>query len=183
MIVGISGYAGSGKSTLARHLAETHGFTRLSFATPIRQALIAMGVPESFLTDHKGAEIPRLGHTGRYLMQTLGTEWGRDTVNKNIWLYRMDDIINSLWGRDIVIDDVRFDSEADYIRRKNGFILNIVRGNTQLDPYDADHSSEAGVQSDLVNYKLENSGSVAAAVEKMDEIICHIASTISQPMT
>tara|TARA_R100000808_G_scaffold142_2_gene1048 strand:+ start:14107 stop:14658 length:552 start_codon:yes stop_codon:yes gene_type:complete len=182
MILGIAGYAHSGKTTLARHLVEEHGYVRLSFAAPIRQALLAMGIPECYLTDHKAVEVPKIGKSGRYLMQTLGTEWARSTVNKNFWLYLMDQKIDGLIGQNIVIDDVRFDNEARYIQAKKGYVLNIVRGNTQLEPYNTGHASEDGVSSDLVDYTIENSGSVAAAVEKLDEISCRLLSTTSQPM-
>ena len=182
MIIGVAGYAGSGKTTLARRLVEEHGFTRLSFAAPIRHALLAMGIPECYF-EHKSVEVPRIGKTGRYLMQTLGTEWARDTVNQNFWLLLMDQKIEGLLGYNVVIDDVRFDNEARYIRDKKGILINIVRGNTQLDPYDTGHASEDVVSSDLVDYTIENSGSVATAVEKLDDITCRLLSTISQPMT
>jgi cytidylate kinase len=184
MIVGIAGYAGSGKTTVARHLVDSLGYTRLSFATPIRQALMAMGVHESYLTDHKHIEIPRIGHTARYLMQTLGTEWARATVNRNFWLYLMDNAITTQpIGNNIVVDDVRFDNEADYLRRKNGIIINLVRGNTQLDPYSTDHASEEGISSELVNYNIENDGSVAAVVKEMEKIICRTVLKTSPPTT
>ena len=51
MIVGLSGYARSGKDTIADYLVENHGFIKLSFATPMRQALYNLD-PE--ITDLSG---------------------------------------------------------------------------------------------------------------------------------
>lgn len=38
-IIGLTGYAQSGKSTIANYLVEQHGFTRLSFAAPLKKML------------------------------------------------------------------------------------------------------------------------------------------------
>lgn len=38
-VLGITGFAGSGKSTVATYLVERHGFTRLSFAAPLKKML------------------------------------------------------------------------------------------------------------------------------------------------
>lgn len=180
MIIGLSGLAGSGKTTLARHLVEKHGFIRLSFASPIRQALTAMGIPESYLIDHKEIEIPRIGKTGRYLMQTVGTEWARDTVNRNFWLYMMDQKVDGLIGQDIVIDDVRFDNEARYISAKKGVTIDIMRGNT-LREYNTGHSSEDGISRDLVHHTIDNSGTVASATSELEDILCRLLSRTLNP--
>lgn len=38
-VVGLTGFAGSGKSTVAEYLVEKHGYTRLSFAGPLKKML------------------------------------------------------------------------------------------------------------------------------------------------
>jgi dephospho-CoA kinase len=39
MIIGLSGYARSGKDTAADHLVNEYGFTRYSFAAPMKEAM------------------------------------------------------------------------------------------------------------------------------------------------
>ena len=39
VIVGLTGYAGAGKSTVAEYLVNGHGFTRVSFAAPLKKML------------------------------------------------------------------------------------------------------------------------------------------------
>ena len=41
-IIGLSGAAGCGKDTVADHLIAEHGYSKISFAAPIKRAIEAM---------------------------------------------------------------------------------------------------------------------------------------------
>lgn len=41
-IIGLTGYAQSGKDTVANYLVKTHGFTRIAFADPMREAMLKL---------------------------------------------------------------------------------------------------------------------------------------------
>ena len=130
-LIALTGYKGSGKSTAAQHLARTHGYRRLAFAQPLKDMLIAMGLTQEQVYGNK-KEIPAsiLGsRTPRHAMQTLGTEWGRDMIDKNLW-------VNAVERRLIgdvptVIDDLRFPNEAEMVRRRKGIIIFIARDGLQ----------------------------------------------------
>jgi hypothetical protein len=180
MIIGLAGGIGAGKTTVSQYLVETHGFARVSFATPIRNMLRALGVPDGLLMESKNHPVPWFGgKSARELMQTLGTEWGRATVSKHIWLYQMQGQLDgySKLGMHVVIDDVRFDNEAEFIRmKKDGFIIKLERGNTpkEDDPYTLatdEHVSEQGVSDDLVDGYLKDGGSVAATCANLEQIM------------
>ncbi|MEU9859193.1 hypothetical protein AB0E19_38720, partial [Streptomyces sp. NPDC047974] len=88
-IIGITGRARSGKDTLAEFLVSDHGFVKLSFAAPIR-AFVAdiTGLPVSAMEDGPLKEEPLdwlNGQTPRRLMQTVGTEWGREMIDRDLW--------------------------------------------------------------------------------------------------
>jgi hypothetical protein len=134
MLIGLTGLAGSGKSVVANVLTSEFGFTRVKFAGPLKNMLRTMLADAGFCEDDrermlegdlKEALIPELGVTARHLMVTLGTEWGRDCVQKDIWL--------RLWAAQadrfdrVVVDDVRFPNEVDLIRRRGGEIWRIER--------------------------------------------------------
>ncbi len=139
MIIGLLGFAGSGKGTAADILVSK-GFVKESFADPVKDAVAAIfgwertllegDTKESrdfrekrdeFWSDKFGYEV-----TPRYMLQLMGTEAGRDTFNKDLWIHSLEQRANR--NKFTVVADVRFPNECDFIRRVNGFIVRVVRG-------------------------------------------------------
>lgn len=127
VIVGICGRAQAGKSTLSKQL----GGVNLPFAKALKDGLIAMGLPEEWIYNPqlKFKDMDLLeGHSPRYAMQTLGTEWGRDLIGPDLWV--------KLWANNlkkyadqplIVVDDVRFVNEIDMLRAVGGILVAVSR--------------------------------------------------------
>jgi len=162
-IIGITGRARTGKDTLAKILMERYGYERLAFADPIREFVAHLvGALPKDLMDSKAKEKPLLhlgGKTPREMMQTLGTEWGRNTVHPNVWVECLADEIGFLnWEEDnVVIPDVRFDNEAKMLRSLGGKIIHITRdAAAPVNP----HVSEAGISPELIDLEIANNGSL-----------------------
>lgn len=147
-LLGIAGRAGSGKSTAAQVLIDA-GWHRVKLAGPLKNMLRAIGLSDRHIEgDLKSVSCDLLGgRTPRYAMQTLGTEWGRDLISSTLWLdIAQRDISAALSeGRSVVIDDVRFQSEAELVRALGGTVLRIER--TGVDK--GSHISEADVTADI----------------------------------
>jgi len=172
-LIGLAGPAGSGKDTIADYLVETYDYDKMSFAAPIKDALCAMfNWDPSKLNDRewKEAVLPDIGKSPRQLMQTLGTEWGRNLVNPHLWLIIAKGEIEYAQHHDfdIVVSDVRFENEAKMIREMGGVIWHIER-----DPKAAKmaHASEAGVERTLDDVLFLNTGTIEAAYGIADFII------------
>lgn len=154
-LIALAGQAGAGKTTAACHIVATYpGFTRLSFADPIRDMLKALGLTAFDLQDHKHQSHFLIGgHTPRFAMQTLGTEWGRRLIHPDIWVNALRHRIEAAWdlGYRVVIDDCRFDNEARTIRSLGGQVIALAKPGQ---PPPMAHASEAGVSSDLINHHL-----------------------------
>jgi hypothetical protein len=156
-LVGIAGKAGSGKSTAAQVLIDA-GWTRVKMAGPFKDMLRAMGLTERHIEgDLKEVPCDLLqGQTPRHAMITLGTEWGRDIIGPNLWIdlasRRIKDALDA--GCSVVVDDIRFDNEADVIRNLGGCTVRIDRASGVA----VDHKSEAGVSADI---EYKNNGSVS----------------------
>ena len=70
---------------------------------------------------NKNAPISWLsGVTGRSLLQSLGTEWGRNIVGQDIWVQAMEQKFQSSYAPLRIIDDLRFENEAHMVRRLGG---------------------------------------------------------------
>lgn len=127
MIIGVTGPAGSGKSTLAAWLAGARGFTRLSFADPLKDMLRALGLSEREIDgDLRETPCHRLcGATPRRALQTLATEWGRDLIAPGLWVEAWR--LRALRCEHAVADDLHFACEAETVRRIGGVVWRVNR--------------------------------------------------------
>ena len=157
-LIGIAGRARSGKDTVANFIVAAIGGYRYSFADPIRATLAPLGVDMSdpYWQARKEEPIPALGVSPRRMMQTLGTEWGRQLINPDLWLIMAHQrLLQS--GPGMVISDVRFDNEAAWIRKHGGRIIHVIRPDTKA--VEA-HASEDGIEMQDTDARLFNSGTL-----------------------
>lgn len=114
LIVLISGKQGSGKTTAAQYIRnyfdeldfETH---RMRFAEP----LYKMHNKIYEVMQEYGFKKPPIKDGP--LLQLLGTEWGRNTIDKDIWAKACFNKVSKVVGENVVvtIEDCRFENELD----------------------------------------------------------------------
>lgn len=176
MILGLCGAAGAGKNTVADHLCRHYGWTQFGFADPVYAAVsAAIGVPVEHLRDRarKEAAIEWLGKSPRELLQTLGTEWGRQTVRDDIWVAIAMRRAAEAPGN-VVITDVRFPNEVAAIKAAGGRIWRVTRPASCLAAGAARHSSEAPLPDYLIDASLANSGSVDDLLARVDAVVMRL---------
>lgn len=168
-LIGLAGLAGSGKDTAANYLAEQIGADRYAFANPIRDGLKAMFnlTDEDFERDNKEKDIPSINASPRVLMQKLGTEFGR-SISENLWIDVAQKKLNEATNG-LVISDVRFENEAEFIRKNGGQVWHIHR-ETPLDPV-AEHPSELGIKPRNGDLLISNNKSIESLHALIDNII------------
>jgi hypothetical protein len=147
-IVGICGPIGCGKSAAAEHLISSYRFERRRFAGPLKAMLATLGLTEAEIDGNlKEEPCERFGGaTPRHMMQTIGTEWGRNCVHPNLWVLAWQHLLPK--NRDVVVDDVRFQNEAKIIRDLGGILIQIDRPGTG--PLAAHASEQQGIKGDII---------------------------------
>lgn len=179
MLIGVCGAAGAGKGSVAAVLTS-RGFTEIAFADPLYAAVSAItGISVERLHDRdvKETVIPWIGKSPRQMLQSIGTEWGREMVDEDIWV----NAALAAAGRHeaVVIPDVRFDNEAEAIRQAGGVVLRVVRpGSCCLTAETAAHASEAGVREELIDAEIANDGSLDDLAGKVDAALHRLPSPI-----
>lgn len=168
-VIGLHGRARAGKDTVANFILAHRGGYIYSFADPIRKMLVPLGIDmgDPYWQARKEQVIPALGASPRRLMQTLGTEWGRQLINPDLWLILAKQLLLN-YGPGMVIADVRFENEAAWVRRHGGLVLHISRPN----PMEvADHTSEAGVGFHATDAKLFNTGTLEELQQAVRDLL------------
>lgn len=170
MIIGFTGPAGSGKDTAADHLVAHHGFTKVSWAGPLKAALAAMGFPEPNDRALKEVTIPGFPFSWRQAAQALGTEWGR-TLDPDIWVKLVGRLVSDNPEASWVVSDVRFENEAAMIRSLGGVVIHLHGRRADLGGAEA-HASEKGVKASLTDWNIENAGSDLQQFKQTVSILC-----------
>lgn len=177
MLIGLTGRIGSGKTTIARHLVSHYGFTDYSFATPIKEMICVLtgcSMEDLDSQTFKDSKPSGLDVSYRTLLQTLGTEWGRN-LDPDFWLKVLNTKLSNQKG-DITVSDVRFDNEAELIREKGGVIIHIYpslsdfgkRNNVQYE-----HQSEKPIrfESDTDFILINKKGSFEKTIQNLSVLM------------
>lgn len=177
-IVGFMGAKESGKTTSCLFLEKHYAFSAVAFADPLYDGLGAMfgtDFRSPYWQSDKNRVVLGTGKTLRQLLQTLGTEWGRDLIHPNVWVQllemRTKALVADLHAATklrprVAIQDVRFGSEIQWIK-ENGVLVYITNPNTQR--HDT-HRSEHEIDKSAADYVIENSGSKTYLYAQLKEL-------------
>lgn len=160
-LIALNGPKGVGKTTVAKAVAQelyNHDYSpvHMSFADPLRSMLHAFGVSYEDMRDpvKKEEKIKGLDKSPRELLQSLGTDWGRELVGDNVWLYAMETKLKNYmasYGHErtvFIIDDCRFDNEAEFVDKIGGMTFELRRRGIE---YTGEHASEAPLSDDVID--------------------------------
>jgi hypothetical protein len=156
-------------------MLEGHGFIPVSFAGPLKSMARVLlqdgfGYSRQDVVLHlanKEWQLPGIGCSMRYLLQTLGTEWGRNLINQSLWLDSARNRLGRLYYADVVVDDVRFGNEAAMIREAGGLIIHLRRPGGSA----VQHVSEFPVSVHDGDVVIVNDGNLADLFAKVNRAI------------
>jgi len=147
----IFGNAGAGKDTLSEKLCELLPNSKhFAFADPLKcAARHLLGLPQHILYGNKEQKesYTVYDRTAREWLQWIGTEMGRESIHKDVWVHRSADYVKDNDYDWFVISDGRFDNERVEFKKYLGNqvrVVNIliVRTAVEVNP---SHPSESEV--------------------------------------
>jgi hypothetical protein len=171
-VVGLYSPAPQSGKTLAANVLAHSGFQPISFAEPLKKMIAEFLVSIGYEKDDavrlawvdKAIVLPEINASCRYLLQTIGTQWGRNYVCEDIWIKSWK--IRASKFHMVVTDDVRFENEAQAIKEVGGQVWKIVRPSAT---HDWSHVSEGGLDNwDGFDCIIENTGSIEELRDKID---------------
>ena len=133
IIIGLSGKIGSGKDYIAKEIIGNYlkekriGYIHMAFSDAIKvHLMVSESIPYEKLFIKKSIET-------RKKLQNLGMEMREN--NDKIWIKYLDSWMKVYENRGIkvvLISDVRFNNENDYIKEKGGMVFRIIAPNRTL---------------------------------------------------
>ena len=148
-IIGISGKIGSGKSYTSRYIQNRLGYERKSFGYNVKKIVSFLtGVSMKTILSRKAKAnfLPEWNMTLGEMFQKVGTDCMRDNLHKDSWVISM--FAKYTPDQNWVIDDVRFQNEADYIKKLGGIIIRLEGDPNDIrkdDTRDPNHESETSL--------------------------------------
>ena len=160
-LIGITGRAGAGKDTAASIIKQFlySDYSLYTLAGPLKAGCsLLFGWTMDQLEDREFKEAidPKWGFSPRRAMQLLGTEYGR-TLREDLWVHMAQVQLDSPLTTGLIVTDVRFENEAEFIRKNGGTVVHISRPGATI--AENTHASEAGVKFADGDVRIDNSGS------------------------
>lgn len=165
----------SGKSETAKPFIE-RGFNLVKFAGPLKDMtrvfLFSLGMENEEIQERvegmrKMEDIPGLqGVTTRRIMQTIGSDWGRDILYPDLWT---DIAIAAVrrqlrTGQSVIVDDLRFPNEMRALECLGAFTVRVIRPDRRLVP----SAYEGQLDGEVFCATLYNDGSLSDLHAKAD---------------
>lgn len=191
-VIGIAGQAGAGKDTVCELLQERRAFVaRAAFADALKAELAAaFGVDVVLLNDRATKEIPtaalapdrcsdpefvrHLGTLASFIAhrpRTIMQAWGdyRRRSDPSYWLRCIEPTVGAartLGAQALVITDVRYPNEVEWLRAVGGVLWRVCRPSA---PLVASHSSEWAIRDAPADLMIVNESNLDALAGRVTD--------------
>lgn len=184
-LIGIAGKKRSGKDTVGKMIQELRPKMQLiAFADKLKEfCSIAYGIPLEMFYDDKWKEVPVPTCCGGSMSPRAAmTRGGHDALVGVTDIHLWSDIVKAEWisisthrfHRDggMIITDVRFEWEAEWIVQAGGTILTVLREAT--DGEAGSHASEKGLPDMYLNHSIQNNGDLDGLQKMVKMFVQHL---------
>jgi len=178
-IIAICGAKRSGKDVLASHIVNKYGYTRLSFAEPLKHIVKLLfdfndqqvGLIEGS-NDEKDTLDERWGISPRKALQFVGTEILQNKIQELLPNVKRDYFANILlskieYNKTYVISDLRFIHEYEKIKHLDIQIIKVIRPSIITDEQ---HLSENEYMYIPVDKEIVNDGTFEDYINRFENL-------------
>ena len=153
-VVGLCGRGRSGKDTVASYL-QAFGYERVAFADPLKTAASALGWDGTKEDTLSGRSF--LVKFGRIIRDNYAEDFCIERAHRTIYEWEFEQVI---------VTDVRYQNELDWIHELGGPVVRVIRPDTPLlgCPLEADAEE---LQADYTFWNDETHGKLRAKVENI----------------
>ena len=131
IILGIAGKKQSGKDTFADYIIQyARGIVvKKSLSDPLKDEVAELlNIPRQRIDNEKARY--------RRILQWYGTEWKRAKFGNDYWIKKLEEKVLLSNADIIIIPDVRFVNEVDWVRHMGGTVIKMERlGAVNKDPH------------------------------------------------
>jgi nucleoside-triphosphatase THEP1 len=187
-LIGIKGLAGHGKDTVANFISDYLSSSivqKISFAEPLKEMVsIITGIPVVDIDKNKTTYLPEYNLSVRTMLQKVGTDAMRNQVDSDVWIKIAARRIGQIpLHKIVVIPDVRFENEMNFIRQNNGIVICVhrpVSSNCILEESIYQHISEKGqLMLPDCDHTIVNDGSLEDLQNKVYRLMGELFQTYS----
>lgn len=182
VLIGLMGVKGSGKSTCARYLVENYNFTEKSFADCLKKACQEIFLLSDEQINGSKKEEPDsrwFNCSPRKMLQFVGTDLLRDGLETIMPGIKNDVFINhfKLWyeneikenpNAQIVVSDIRFQNEANFIKSLGGIIIKIERSSCEQSDTHVSEVEQRDIE--IFDHFIHNNSSFDELFEQVNTI-------------
>ena len=191
MLVGIVGKARAGKDTFALMLAESlfrstsKKYVLMAFAHELKlrvQSDFDLSYEQLWGDEKEKNDLryakrlegfssnPADYWCSREILQSYG-EFYR-TIDYDFWVKKLFEVIDDREYKDVIITDVRYINEADYIVKRGGILIKVVRDSNNVSVRGQNHISETALDNyNDIEFTIENDGDLNKLKEKSDKTV------------
>jgi dephospho-CoA kinase len=179
-IIAICGYKGSGKDTIANYLSNKYNYKHYKISSKVKDIVkILFNVNDYDYDNNKEFVNEKWGISIRQMMQFVGTDMFQfkiqellPNINRDFWIKTLfsDELIKNINNTNIVLSDLRFIHEFNYLKKLNIPIIIIRVDNSNIKKND-EHISEREYINIPYDYYINNNNDIHSLYNKIDECI------------